>query len=123
VEYQNVHLSILVRINQMNLFNKYFRRLHPEAGTRLLGPSGPALDWKIIFFLSLTLSLVVVVLGIYLFHRVNNYSTSSSDERMEKGAGILNITLLEEVINRYNIRKSEFEETVNSPIPYRDPSL
>jgi len=108
----------------MKKISEYFARIDLIRNGRLFGfGTGPEADWKIISFGTLIMTLVMIVMGGYVFIKVDKgevFVTKGSADSVER---TLNVSLLQDVVVYYKNKEVKFEEIINSRVDGVDPSI
>lgn len=100
--------------------NKLNRKIHG----RLFGlGSNPETDWKIIFVSTLVLAVLVVVLSVFIFMKIDKGEIFVVEKSNEQGEKSLDTSLLKETVSYYENKAREFERIKGLIVPAVDPSL
>lgn len=91
---------------------------------RLIGfGTSPETDWKIIFNTTIVLSVLVIVLNIFIFIKIDKGEIFATEKTLNEQEQALNLVLLNETISYYKDKAIEFERIKNSKQLVADPSL
>ncbi len=94
-----------------------------KSGFKLGFDTGPEADWLIIFISSLTLSILVIALAIYMFIKVGNGEVFTVEKPVEEEAKMLDTKLLETTVLYYQNKAIEFERIKIEGVESVDPSI
>ena len=97
-------------------------RFNPKGYRLNLGVS-PDRDWKIIFFFTLLLALLMIAISIFTFIEADKGEIFVIEKDPETSSPTLNIKELKASIDYYQNKKSNFDKIKNTVTPYPDPSI
>src|SRR3989344_1923995 len=82
-------------INDMNALHTFFARLHLKSHGRFLGfGTSPAADWKIIFFSTAFLAVLIIISSVFLFIKIDKGEIFAVEKSVGKTKKVLNTVIL-----------------------------
>ena len=109
----------------MNALHTFFARLHLKSHGRFLGfGTSPAADWKIIFFSTAFLAVLIIISSVFLFIKIDKGEIFAVEKSVGKTKKVLNTVILRDTISYYQAKTLEFERIKKTKVsPDADPSL
>jgi|SRR3989338_7295529 len=101
-----------------------FRKLSLKVDGRFLGfGTSPEADWKIIFISALLLAVLVIVLSVFIFIKIDKGEIFVVEKLVGEKKNTLDLNVLRETVSYYQNKALEFESIKNTKTPSVDPSL
>ncbi len=101
-----------------------FRKLNWKINGRFLGfGTSPEADWKIIFVSAVVLAILIIILSVFMFIKIDKGEIFVVKRLAEEKEKILDITVLRETVSYYQNKALEFERIKKVKAPAVDPSL
>lgn len=100
------------------------KRIKLKKDGKFLGiGTSPEADWQVIFFSGLALLVLVILLSLNLFVRVNTGEAYRHEETLETRDKALNTTLLLSTVKYYSEKEANFYRIRSSKSSIPDPSI
>ena len=102
----------------------FLKKLNWKINGRLFGfGTSSEADWKIIFISTVVLAVLVIVLSVFIFIKINKGEIFVVKKSAEPEKKALNLSLLRETVSYYENKALEFERIKSVKIEAVDPSL
>ena len=86
-----------------------------ESGKWLFGlGTSPDADWKIIFVSTIILAVLMIILNVFIFIKIDRQEVVVSDEANKEHQKVLDLSELRETVLYYQNKALEFEKIKNS---------
>ncbi|MFZ2763798.1 MAG: hypothetical protein WAX80_02050 [Minisyncoccia bacterium] len=101
-----------------------FKKVNWKVSGRLFGfGTSPEADWKIIFVSGLTFALLLIVLSIFMFIKIDKGEIFVVEKIEGENEKTLDIARLQETVSYYQNKAVEFERIKAAKVSAVDPSL